>query len=311
MTEIHYSEIKPLLSLCEEDEGEMHCIFRCPRTDFEVTSSAHIRRGQGLKDRLADRTVSSVGRNLRWSIWSKARQMLGYSLAGRVASDVLHVAVDEVTPTQVITETERQQAVVDAFRRVSSKFRHGSDGWVAATVEEEYKPEFVQQLKRHPIKLRYDRFILARVLAQLAEADGELSQQEMKLICTFAPPEFNAWGQPPTAGELQELSDGVKQTVLMLAWALVFCDTTLDHRELVVLLGSAGNLGLPAQALQDCKLWAQEYLVDQGFETAYQGGVVDNQALAQTRDLGAKLGLKSEQIERLEIRCQKRQGAYF
>lgn len=310
MSEITYQELVPLLYSCRRIDDSVHCVFRCPKTDFEVTSSAFIARGDSFTDRMADRAVYSFSSNLRWTVYHKVRQMLGYSFLSNFASDLISGTIDEATPDQIVTASERERAVIEAFRQVQNQFRLGPDGWVSATVEEHYVPEFVQQLKRAPIKLRYDRFLLARLLAHIAASDHKFSAEEKMLIQTFAPPEFEDWESAPSAAELRELSAEVKPTVLMLAWALALSDSQLQSQELMTVMSTAGNLGLVAEQVSECKRWAQEYLVDQGFQRAYRERIADAETLRATRELGRRLGLDDERVERIEIRCQKRQGTF-
>ena len=310
MAQPEFHEIKPLLVSALVKGEEMHCTFRCPRTDFEASSSASLNRGSSYSDRLIDKTMRNFKYRMRSAVWSKAREMLGNSALGKIASDFVYDAVDGATPDQIVTKSENEEAILKAFQQVRSSFQFTDEGWVASVIAEDYTHDFIRHLKSHPIKLRYDRFILARVMAHIAQADGDFSVTEKEIFNSFAPPEFNAWGQPPSVAELKELSQGVKQTILMLSWALAFCDAELAHQELTSILKSAGSLGLPSEDLQNSKQWAQEYLVDRGLESAYRKALVDSQELERVRELATTLGLDTETLERLEIRCQKRHGSF-
>lgn len=317
MSEIPYASIQPLIADQQVHGSSVRVTFRCPQSGFSVDSSAGIKKGQSL----SDVAMASAKRSLWWSLRSTLLRLisssLGHGVAGRVGRDVGNQFLRQAGQGVQFSNEEVQAAVVDAFTRVQNKFRHDGNQWIAAHgLEAGAAPvsDFQRQLQQAMPSEPYDRGVLARLLVEVAKADGQLAAEEERFLTTYmdaslGTPRQLAQRPALTAIELDETSAGaVRETIVMLGWALALSDQNLNPNEQSRLNEVTSGLKVDAGRAAELRGYAASFLVEQALEHAYPSGHRDERQHAAAYELAAKLGLSREDAERADVRFRKARG---
>ena len=140
------------------------------------------------------------------------------------------------TPPVYLTPTEREKLSLQAFEQVAPALTQVGGRWVGLTQAARPGQFFEHQLRAAPVLESYDREVLTRALLEISRADSEWRPEEKNLL-------EEVGAEPATVARLQrapnlsvaEMSNvsapQVKQTILMLCWAMAYVDGTLDPRE--------------------------------------------------------------------------------
>lgn len=325
MAEITYESIKPLIAKEEVHGSTMVCTFRCPESGFEVEARAPLHKKQTAGSRVASRAKDTVKRNLlfqaRTALSRAIGGILGRGTLGQMGRSVGHSAVTEATrgggSSEVsYSDAEKREAVVDAFQTVSSRFAYDAENerWISAQLAGDVLTDFARQLDDAPVNQTYDQGVLARMLAEVANADGTIGEDEKGFLGGFVPPDLGSvddlLAKPALSTvELDETSAGEpRETMLMIAWALALTDEDLAEAEQARLGQLAEGLGIPPERADELKHHAQVFIIDQAVEAACDSGQDDAQVREQVLELADKIGLDRESAERAEIKYRKRVG---
>lgn len=309
--EITYESIASLIAERDEQGGVIKVTFVCPRTGTRVQSQAGLRRATDTSGRLRIAARSSLTASLRRAVGNAVRGVLGQGEPDAGAPDA--GTADAATS---YSEAIKQAAIVDAFEAVQHNFMWDPDGktWISAEAALELITEFARQLHDGPIEKSYDRGVLARMMVEIANADGRLVDEEKEFLEAFLTPDLGSVDElsakPPLGdAELAETSSGtVRDTMLMLAWALAFCDEDLDQREADRVQQLADGLGLGPNLVAELRGFAQHYVIDHALDVAHAGGARDPGRFAEAKHLADKIGLPHTEFERAETRWRKRKG---
>ena len=328
MPEITYETIKPLLAKEEERGGEMACTFTCPVSGVSVDASGAMHKAESAVGRVADQMKQSVKRSLFYSIRNAVTNavgdLLGGGTAGRIGRQAAYSATGEAERRgsagsgagPSFSEAEKQAAVVEAFNKVAAQFVWDAenDRWIAAKLRAEMATEFSRQMDAAPITQIYDHGVLARMLTEIASADGKIGDDERAFLEGFAPAGTETVDElakkPPLSNvELDEATKGeARETMLMLAWALALTDESLAEEELARLDAYAEGLGIGTDRAAELKRCAQVHIVDQAIAGGYAAGHDQAQVKAHALELAGQIGLDPEEAERAEVKYRKRVG---
>lgn len=319
MSYTSYQFIEPLIVRAEQKGSAMHCTFECPVTGESVESRASIRRGQGFADTASRSVQRGLHRNMRNTIRRNILKFLGHNTWGRMAADMVDSFVGETffsSGQQNYSANEKEQAIIQAFENVKSRFAWDEQNrrWVSARVMQEMATEFTKQLNAAPITNRYDQSVLARMLVQIASADGYLAQEERDFLASFVPSDFGTIEQlarqpPLSVVELEETSPGAtRQSMLMLAWTVALTDEELEANEEAILQRFANGLNIPAQRASELKRFAQLFVIDQTIEQVYSSGSFYQGAQNELMQLAQQIGLEHSDVQRALIQYRKRNG---
>lgn len=316
MREIELSHVKPLIEKAEQSGSTMVCVFKCPASGARTEASATIQKGRDLGGVAKESATRSLMWSLRSSVQSAVRSVLGYGILGRVGGDVAHQLLSDASrkADESYSEGEKNAAIVEAFRSVATRFIWDAKNgrYISIASAGDVLSEFQQQIENAPVSQKYDRGVLARMLIEIASADGTIAEEERSFLTSFVTPEMgsiDALAQKPklSSAELSETSSNVRKTMLMLAWAVALTDEELADEERQRLSELAEGLGLGGDQSQTVMEWAQVYLVDQALEAAYAQGATEA-AKKTVMDLAARIHLDPTKAERAEIRYRKRSG---
>lgn len=312
MSQLNYTQIQPLIDQVDVQNRSVRVSFRCPITGEQVQSSYTLRQQQGG-------ISSTVERSLMYGVQSAIsqtiRSVFGYSIFGRIAGDIARQGVYNAQrdSRNNLSESEKQQAIVAAFQSVSSRFYFDAqrNHWVSKNAQKELLSPFDLQLQQAPIAHNYDRQLLTRMLVEIAMADGHLAPAEENWLMSFLDPSSGSIqeiAQRPqlTSAELQMASKGpVRQSLLMLSWALALADQEFAASERQRLMVFAQGLGLNQSQVQAAEHAAQDYVLDQAMRTAFQFGH-DNYARQHIYQLGSRIGMSQDKVSMAEAQFLRR-----
>lgn len=317
MSEVTYEAIAPMIQEASAQGTTYNVTFRCPLSEATVSSQAALRRGAGVKDVAVGSAKKSLMYSLRRSVLGAVRSVLGHGVLGRVGQDVARSMLSdaEQKANEHFTEDEKQAAAVEAFERVKGEFVWDPKGqrFVSAKAAGATPSAFSKQLAEAPVSERYDRGVLARMLVEVANADGRIEPDEINFLSGFITDDVGtvpALLKKPALSsvELSETSTGgVRETLLMLAWAAAMTDEELADAEVRKLEGFAAGLALHPERAESARRAAQAHLLEQAIEAAYARGF-DDAKRQEVLQLGANLGMEAEEAERAEIRYRKTHG---
>jgi tellurite resistance protein len=316
MSQSIYETIQPLIAHAEQQGSTMRVVFRCPVSGYETEAGAGLRQSSSMGSRMA----GSVKRSLMWSvrsaIASAVRSAFGHGIVGNVVAGASREAVQAGEEKLRYSEADQRDAIERAFQSVSDRFVWNAQQgrYVAAQAGGEVSTGFMRQLGDAPATTRYDRLVSARMLIEIASADGQLGQDEHMFVSGFITPDLGSveelWRAPRlSAAELAETSEGpVRDTMLILAWAVAWTDERLAPEEEARLREYATALAVPAARVAELQGHVRTYLLDQALARAYAGGRLDPAAHAEAMEFARRLGLDATTAERTDIRFRKRNG---
>lgn len=308
MQEITYESILPLVVEAKQEQHFMSCLFRCPLSAFHIRARSVLRHAS-LGEELMSTTEIHRG--------SANAGLMGFlrRVFGGAGEGARGAAPDGETPA-VYTEEEKEMAVVEAFREVSSSFVWEGSGqrWISAQAGADLLPEFNQQLAVAPVVAQKDRDVLARMLVEIARADGTFAAEERTFLREVLGDDegrVEALLEAPPLSAAEMAACGallVRETMLMLAWATSLVDGDLDPQEAALLANYAQWLSVRGGRAEELRRYAQIFLVDQALEYAYEGGPGGAKRHAEAFALAERLGLDRANVQRVDMRLRKRLG---
>jgi dihydroflavonol-4-reductase len=170
--------------------------------------------------------------------------------------------------------------------------------------------EFIRQLQAHPLDGPQEQEVLGAELARMAAADGTIERAERELVSQFASVEIEDLLERPrlTSEQLQELPEGVRESVLMVAMALVWVDEQYTEHEQEAIERLRADMGVPAGRATELERWAREFVVDQLFDAVYADGVIDAEEKKRVEQMATRLDISPDSLARLDTRARKRRG---
>ncbi|MEL6347363.1 MAG: hypothetical protein AAFV53_29885 [Myxococcota bacterium] len=314
-----YENIAPLIADVQESGRSVRVSFRCPVSNKTVQSSFSMPRDNSTSSRMMDQAKRSMMYSLQSSVSQAIRSVFGYNMVGRVAGDVARQAMYSAASSSnqnTLSRSETQQAILEAFKRVSNQFiwDNSRGHWVSASAAKDLMSPFERQLAEAPIQHNYDRQILARMLVEIARADGRLSNDENSWLTDFIGPDLGSLGElvnrpPLTAAELGETTGGPpRTTLLMVAWTMALVDEQFDEQERILLQRFSTGLRMDMNQVRAARDAAQGYILDQALERMFTWGGHDAHARQELLNLAQRLGMTPEQAQVAEARYQRRKG---
>ncbi|MCA8921057.1 MAG: TerB family tellurite resistance protein [Planctomycetes bacterium] len=288
MSTVSYASVEPLLVNSEVVGKRLRCSFRCPVGKGVFTGEVPIEPPKTAR-------LASLSR------WAES---LGWALRAAVGAQP---AAQDSSAAVEVTEEERHDATVRAFLAVNPPFLWDAErgSWVNAASAGNLNPRFTLRLAKAPVSDPEDQHVLARVLAELARADGHVDTEEWAFLAEFVLAEtgsiYAIMDEPPlTAEELQQVTPEVRESVLMIGWALVLADSELRESETRLLSEWAEGFGIPPERQDRLRRDAARFVLAQHLSAAYPKGVLDpairDDAVKHARDLG----LDDEEIAQVE-----------
>lgn len=313
MPELTYDLVAPLVARSDVSGDRVQVVFQCPVSGDEVPASARITESQGSA--LKSEVKRTVWRNLRWSLSRMMYSVFGYGVGGAIGSAVADSAGAMGDRGHQPTADELKAAVVDAFKSVGGRFAwdESNQRFVSASVFKELQTEFTVIIQGMRLAKAWDRAILARMLAEIAAADGQLAEDERALFASFLHDQNldNILEKPPLSkADLEETSADVRHEMWLLAAAMAVSDEQFAAGEAKKLAAFGKALGIGDKDQERGLALAKEYVLDQALESAYADGRLDKTEHAHVMQLAATLGIDEDRAARLDARCRKRKGIH-
>ena len=218
--------------------------------------SAIIKQSNTIQNQITKKVGHIAKSQARRHASRLVRSALGGGMLGRLGSTVVRSSVNnaEVPGTKNFSESDIQEAIAKAFKRVSRNFSTQAAGArissrdqrlaerdrrATSRVRESSRIEeldFQGHLAKHPIKNLFEQDILSRVLVSIARADGRITEDERNFISEMLPKKIGTISEIAERGEIssveaEELDSDIKKSVLLLAWAVALVDFDLDPAE--------------------------------------------------------------------------------
>ena len=315
-----HDNIAPLIADLQTSGRSVRVVFRCPVSGEQINSSHSVRGQAAASSQIMNTAKRSMMYSLQSTVSRAIRDVFGYNnMVGRVASDVARSAVHSAARTSTrntLSSSEQREATLEAFKKVSSRFVWDTSRghWISARAAKDLLSPFEQQLSEHPVSHNYDRAVLARMLVEVAKADGRLSNEENTWLTDFISPDLGSVrdlaSRPPlSAAELGETSGGgVRQTLLMVAWTLALTDEHFAEQEGQLLQHFARGMRINTNQARSARAAAQGYVLDQVLERMFTWGGHDATARQQLMALASRLGMTEQEAQVAEARYQRRKG---
>ena len=314
-----HDNIAPLIADLKSSGRSVRVVFRCPVSGDQVNANHSVPGQAAASSQMMNTAKRSMMYGLQSAVSTAIRDVFGYNMVSRVASDVARSAVrsaSQNTNRNSLSASEERDATLEAFKKVSSRFvwDSGRGHWISAKSAKELLSGFERQLGEHPVSHNYDRAVLARMLVEVARADGRLSNEENSWLTDFIAPDLGSVrdlaARPPlSVAELGETSQGqVRQTLLMVAWTLALADEQFVDAEQKVLQHFAQGLRINSNQAKQARADAQGYILDQVLERMFTWGGHDATARQQLMALAGRLGMSEQEAQVAEARYQRRKG---
>ena len=244
--------------------------------DLSYDSISHLVRAVRVEPEFVDIEFCSDCGELEQTV-SVARQKQGRA-AGRsgialgswVRSRVRRLLGHEDN-LETLSHEEKASLTCQGFQQLRPRLRFVNGRWVRAHKEQHPSEYFDQQLRSNPIVQDYDIEVLVRVLLEVSRSDSELRIEEKAFLQEIVSDEatIDRLSKAPriTVAELAETSTvQVKETILMLAWAMAYADGHLDYEEMVHLNQLCRGFMLPEKRVRELQMASKLFLLDRHFQ---------------------------------------------
>jgi tellurite resistance protein len=261
----NYSAIAHLVHAVDAQESEVHLHFLADCGKFEQTVT--VPRSESVV------AIQPAPSRIALLAWVKAalRRVLKKTSCAPV----------------VLTQSELEEVTMRAFAHVAPNLTLIDNRWVGLLKNEHPGEFFQRQLSAAPITEAYDLEVLVRVLLEVSRSDSNCRAEEKAFLQEVVTDEnlIARLQKAPriTVAELAEVSSmQVKQTVLMLAWAMAYADGSLDPEEMTHLTHLCQGFMLPEQRVRELQLAAKLSLLDRYLDA--QRGQVSAEELREKFD---------------------------
>lgn len=302
---ITYEAMAHLIVKAEEDDGVMYCQFKDPSGDTIVKSQAQITRTAGANKRAQHIAKTNAFYFLRSQLMNGIYKLMGSNLLShtvrQMAWEFIPKSPDLHDDDTGYDEQAKQDAIVEAFRRVAGQFERAGDKWNSKQIA----PPFEDVFQKNPVNAKYDRHVLARMLIELAGADGTLNQQEKETLRHFIAPDLGSIEQlmrydALTAVEVDETTPAVRESMYLMAWTMAVTDNTLSAAEKNLLRNYGVMLNLSNKRCDELAIIAKQQVIDTALSNDF-----DRQTVL---DLAEQIDLSRDDAQRAMARYQKRHG---
>lgn len=191
----------------------------------------------------------------------------------RAIRNTLQRIIGDTPADSTLPAEELEQLVCRGFEKVRPFLTRKGDQWVRSKKGKNPGEFFDQQLRTNPIVEAYDIDVLVRVLIEVSRSDSELRREERAFLEEIVQDEetIKRLSKAPniTVAELAETSSvQVKETILMLAWAMAYADGHLDVEEMARLNQLCRGFSLPPERVRELQMAAKLFLLDRHFHSS-------------------------------------------
>jgi len=301
--EITYDLIKPIILEEKLDGSTMHCKFKIEGEVFESKYSVKI-DSKDTSNKIKGMVKLNLISRMRSTLMRVIRTAVGGGIAGNTASMVGNEVVRTQTSGANYSVSDKQDAVVTAFERIRFNFFFDQEdkAWKIAR----RLSAFEKCLKAAPLTTPYDKKTLARLLLELAKADGQIAAEEKEFFQEFLDEDTGTFAELMRAAmlskvELEEVSREGKENIFMIACAVTLADRSFDESEKTKLFEVAAMMMIAEARRNELLKMAQDYTIETAIQTS---GVMSREEIYTFAD---KIGMDKAEAERAQIKYEKRQ----
>lgn len=302
-------QIEPLIVTQELEDRKLYIEFGLPDSDEIYDVNHTVKKARDAGSRIKDRMTRTGVMYARRGAVRAVRRGIGGGIAGRMVGQTMNQASREVKPGQGPTQKEIDIAIVEAFDKVSKYFEwnESTQEWGKPGIPPPPPPKspFEEQVAANPIADPHDKNIFARVMAELAYADGHIAPEEAEFFKEIIPPDqpsldVLAKSDPVSTIEAQEVTEGVKGTIYMFAWVIALIDLDLDSVEEELLMEYADVFKLSDAVRNELTKHAKYFVLEKNIDPD-----IPRDELFQ---IAGKIGLSNDDAERCRIAFKRRVG---
>lgn len=300
--EITYDSIKPLVLEERLDGSTMHVKFKIEEEIFETKRSVRM-DSTDTSNKIKSMVKLNLISRMRSSLLRIIRTAVGGGIAGNTASMVGNEVVRQQTSGANFSVADKQRAVVEAFNAISFQFYFDQE-------EKQWKiarrlSDFEKRIKANPLTNAYDKKTLARLLIEMAKADGQIAQEEKEFFQEFLDEDTGTFAELMRSSslsrvELEEVSREAKENVFMITVAVALADKQFDDKEEAKLIEVADMMGIDQRKKEELVRMAQNYTIESAIDLNGQMSRDEIYAFAD------KIGMPREEAERAKVRLEKR-----
>jgi tellurite resistance protein len=298
--EITYESIKPYILEENLDGSKVECKFEIEGQIFEAVGriKKSQKKGAGKVKSMVQRTA--IGR-MRSMVLRILRKAVGGGFAATVVSQAGSEGMRQGTAGMNYTKQEKQAAVVMAFDTISMDLTYENSKWRLAT---EFS-EFEKLVRRSPLKKAYDKKILARMLVEMANADGRIAPEEKAFFDNFLTDETGSMGElmrAPSVSivECEEVSPEARENVFMIVAAVALTDNEFADEEKLKLEEYSQMFDFSEKKYDELLRLAQDHTIEAYINSK---GQMSRDEIYEFAD---KISMDRGEAERTQIRLDKR-----
>lgn len=304
-----YDMIAPLIVVEEVDGRQLYLEFALPGSEEIYPVQTSIKRASDAGGKIKRRMVQVARNQARRGASQAIRGALGGGMVGRMGYMTFNSAAREVRPGEGPTSAEIKTTIVMAFAKVEKYFHYNEDTeeWEKPGVPPPPPPKspFEEQIAANPIADPHDKNIFARIMAELAYADGTITPEEAEFFKSFIPPDqpsldVLAKADPVSKIEATEVTEGVKATIYMFAWVIALIDMDLDMVEEELLMEYADVFNLTDTRREELTRFSKYFVLERNIDPD-----IPRDELFQLAD---KVKLSHDEAERCRIAYKRRVG---
>ena len=302
--EITYDLIKPIILEEKAENSTMVCKFQVEGEVFEGKGNIRI-DSKDTSSKVKNMVRRTVMSRMRSSLMRMVRGAVGGGMAGNIASMAGNEVVRANTSHNSFSAAEKKAAVVKAFERVAFNFYYDEDSrsWKIAR----RLSEFEKRLKATPLSSAYDKKTLARMLIEMAKADGQIAAEEKEFFQSFLDDDTGSFAQvmreaPLSRVELEEVSAEGRENIFMITVAVALSDKDFDQSEKDKLYEYAEMMSFEEKKRDDLIKLAQDYTIENAIHAS---GNMSREEIYRFAD---QIGMDRSEAERAQIRMSKRLG---
>ncbi|MEE9311884.1 MAG: TerB family tellurite resistance protein [Planctomycetota bacterium] len=314
MSDITYEKLAKNIASEETSGSQMKVTFICAVTGTTIESGATMAQAKGLKAGIKKAAKRGFFTAARRGLRSALRGVFGSGIIGNAAQSSAASSVGHGT-TVSYDESSKHDAVVVAFMKVSKKFAWSKEdnAYVLVSHLEGMMSDYDKQMRDHPLKSRWDKAVCARVLAEIASADGEIADDEQELFNAVLDDDTGSLDEVVAAGklskvELEEVTPDSRGTILMLGWTMAFCDEELADAERERMTEIAELMAFSNERLNHFMHLAAEQVVINMLEGCYEDGGLDEDEKKRIAELSGNIGINEALVAKLDVKVRVRLG---
>lgn len=313
--ELTYDQVEQYLVNFEIEGSKIFCEFETPDGEI-IESSAILNKTKTIRDQVAKKASRVVKSQARRQASRMIRGALGGGMVGRMGSSILRGSMKDMGSGMLesdFTESDKQDGIVKAFSRVARQFgmnrsgerleRRAPRNRNAGREETSSLSAYQQQLRKAPVRNMFEQDILARLLVEIASADGRISKEEQEFLQAVLPKKMGTIEDIKAKDhiskiELEELDNDVKDTIYLMAWSMSLVDYDLDAGESQVLFEYGELFGLPDHRIREIATLAKYNCIEQA--------LTPDTSRDDLFEMADGIQLDREEAERCMIQYKKR-----